>query len=116
MTVQSKGIPKERIYRFGDEDNWWGPAGDEGVCGPSSEINYYLGLDENIPSKNDPKRKEKWGPNLHDDFIELYNLVFTQYYREKNGNDTILPNKNIDTGMGLEMFVLMYLWCKISFL
>ncbi len=96
------GIPKERIYRFGDEDNWWGPAGDEGVCGPSSEINYYLGSDENIPSKNDPKRKEKWGPNLHDDFIELYNLVFTQYYRDKNGKDTILPNKNIDTGMGLE--------------
>ena len=96
------GIPKERIYRFGDEDNWWGPAGDEGVCGPSSEINYYLGSKDNIPPKNDIKRKEKWGPNLHDDFIELYNLVFTQFYRDKNGNDTILPNKNIDTGMGLE--------------
>ena len=96
------GIPKERIYRFGDEDNWWGPAGDEGVCGPSSEINYYLGSNDNIPPKNDTKRKEKWGPNLHDDFIELYNLVFTQFYRDKDGNDTILPNKNIDTGMGLE--------------
>ncbi|MFL2664642.1 MAG: alanine--tRNA ligase [Dehalococcoidia bacterium] len=96
------GIPIERIYRFGDEDNWWGPAGDEGVCGPSSEINYYLGSLENIPSKKDSKRKENWGPNLHDDFIELYNLVFTQFYRDKNGKDTILPNKNIDTGMGLE--------------
>ena len=37
------GVPIERIYRFGDEDNWWGPAGEEGPCGPSSEINYYTG-------------------------------------------------------------------------
>ena len=96
------GIPAERIYRFGDEDNWWGPAGDEGVCGPSSEINYYRGSLDDIPAIDDPIRKDQWGPNYHDDFVELYNLVFTQFYRDLDGNDTVLPAKNIDTGLGLE--------------
>lgn len=96
------GIPPERIYRFGDDDNWWGPAGDEGVCGPSSEISYYRGSLDDVPAIDDPVRKGEWGPNYNDDFIELYNLVFTQYYRDLEGNDTILPAKNIDTGMGFE--------------
>jgi alanyl-tRNA synthetase len=96
------GIPPERIFRFGDEDNWWGPAGDEGVCGPSSEINYYSGSLDDVPAIDDPIRKDTWGPNYHDDFIELYNLVFTQFYRDLDGNDTVLPAKNIDTGLGLE--------------
>jgi alanyl-tRNA synthetase len=96
------GIPSDRIYRFGDEDNWWGPAGDEGVCGPSSEISYYRGSLDDIPTVDDLVRKGEWGPNYHDDFVELYNLVFTQYYRDLDGNDTILPAKNIDTGMGFE--------------
>jgi len=96
------GIPNERIYRFGDEDNWWGPAGNEGVCGPSSEINYYKGSLEDVPEADDPIRNGQWGPNYHEDFIELYNLVFTQFYRDLEGNDTVLPAKNIDTGMGFE--------------
>lgn len=96
------GIPSDRIYRFGDEDNWWGPAGDEGVCGPSSEINYYRGSLDDVPAVDDPVRNGVWGPNYHDDFVELYNLVFTQYYRDLDGNDTVLPAKNIDTGMGFE--------------
>jgi len=96
------GIPADRIYRFGDEDNWWGPAGDEGVCGPSSEINYYRGSLDDVPDVDDPVRNSEWGPNYHDDFVELYNLVFTQFYRDLNGNDTVLPAKNIDTGMGFE--------------
>tara|TARA_E500000331_G_scaffold343413_1_gene378199 strand:+ start:1045 stop:3900 length:2856 start_codon:yes stop_codon:yes gene_type:complete len=94
------GIPEEKIFFFGDSDNWWGPAGDEGPCGPCSELHYYVG-DEKIDSKieeNDPN----WGPNLHEDFIELYNLVFTQFYHHLDGKRTELPNKNIDTGMGLE--------------
>ena len=96
------GIPTERIYRFGDEDNWWGPAGNEGVCGPSSEINYYRGSLEDVPNVDDPIRNGQWGPNYHEDFIELYNLVFTQFYRDIEGNDSVLPAKNIDTGMGFE--------------
>ena len=96
------GIPSERIYRFGEEDNWWGPAGDEGVCGPSSEINYYRGSFEDVPAIDNPIRKDQWGPNYHDDFVEIYNLVFTQFYRNLDGSDTVLPAKNIDTGLGLE--------------
>lgn len=96
------GIPDDRIFRFGDEDNWWGPAGDEGPCGPSSEINYYRGSLDDVPPPGDPSIGRSWGPNLHPDFVELYNLVFTQFYRDLDGNDTPLPKKNIDTGMGLE--------------
>ncbi|MBT3942751.1 MAG: alanine--tRNA ligase, partial [Chloroflexi bacterium] len=96
------GVPPEKIYRFGDEDNWWGPAGAEGPCGPCSELHYYRGALEDIPALDDPIRETVWGPNYHDDFLEVYNLVFTQFYRDLEGNDTPLPNKNIDTGMGLE--------------
>ncbi len=96
------GVPPDRIYRFGPAENWWGPAGSEGPCGPCSEIHLYRGDVEAIPASDDPARKTSWGPNLHQDFIELYNLVFTQYYRDPEGNDSPLPKNNIDTGMGLE--------------
>mgnify|MGYP006088841181 CR=1 FL=1 len=95
------GIDKDKIYSFGDEDNWWGPAGDEGPCGPCSELHYYIGKED--PSKfKDLAKKNSWGPNKHEDFVELYNLVFTQFYHHMDGTRTELPNKNIDTGMGLE--------------
>ena len=94
------GIEEKYIYKFGDEDNWWGPAGDEGPCGPCSELHYYQGDKKNMEFDN-----PKWGPNLHDDFVELYNLVFTQFYRDLDGNDKPLPFNNIDTGMGLERTV-----------
>ena len=96
------GVPAGRIYRFGASENWWGPAGTEGPCGPCSEIHLYRGDMAAVPADGDPALGTTWGPNLHDDFIELYNLVFTQYYRDLQGNDTPLPNNNIDTGMGLE--------------
>ena len=91
------GIPADKIYRFGATDNWWGPAGTEGPCGPCSEIHYYSG-DAIIPNAD----RTKWGPNIHPDFLELYNLVFTQFYRDEQGRDTPLPQRNIDTGLGLE--------------
>ncbi len=94
------GIEKKYIYKFGDEDNWWGPAGEEGPCGPCSELHYYQG-DINKMDFDNPS----WGPNIHEDFIELYNLVFTQFYRDLDGNDKPLPFNNIDTGMGLERTV-----------
>ncbi len=96
------GFPAERISRLGDEDNWWGPAGDEGACGPCSELNYYLGDFDDLPPIDSPARGTTWGPGISDDFLEFYNLVFTQYYRDRDGNDELLPNKNIDTGMGFE--------------
>ena len=96
------GVPASRIYRFDASDNWWGPAGTEGPCGPCSEIHLYRGDMAAIPPDGDPALGTTWGPNIHDDFIELYNLVFTQYYRDLDGKDTPLPKNNIDTGMGLE--------------
>ena len=99
------GVPAERISRLGDEDNWWGPAGDEGACGPCSELNYYLGDMEDLPSVDSSVRGTTWGPGISDDFLEFYNLVFTQYYRDREGNDVLLPKKNIDTGLGLERTV-----------
>ena len=96
------GIPIEKIYRFGDEDNWWGPAGEEGPCGPSSEINYFTGSLDNLPKITNRDHTSEWGPNNSKEFIELYNLVFTQFNRDINNVDIPLPKKNIDTGMGLE--------------
>ena len=96
------GVPADRISRLGDEDNWWGPAGDEGACGPCSELNYYLGDLADLPHVDSPVRGTTWGPGISEDFLEFYNLVFTQYYRDRNGNDELLPKKNIDTGLGFE--------------
>ncbi len=102
-----RGVERDRIYRFGDEDNWWGPAGDQGACGPSSELHYYSGDLKAMPDYSDPEIRKVWGPNLTDDFVEYYNLVFTQFNRDLEGNDTPLPFKNIDTGMGLERIVVI---------
>ncbi|MSQ07808.1 MAG: alanine--tRNA ligase [Dehalococcoidia bacterium] len=101
------GVPAERIYRFGARDNFWGPAGDEGPCGPCSELHYYNGDLNKVPSMDDPIRKKDWGPNLHKDFVELYNLVFTQLYHHADGRRTELPKMNIDTGMGLERVLVV---------
>ena len=96
------GVPAERISRLGDEDNWWGPAGNEGACGPCSELNYYLGDMDDLPPVGSPTRGTTWGPGVSNDFLEFYNLVFTQYRRGLDGKDELLPKKNIDTGMGFE--------------
>ncbi|MFP3975025.1 MAG: alanine--tRNA ligase [Dehalococcoidia bacterium] len=90
------GVPRERIVRCGEEDNFWGPAGDTGPCGPSSEILYDLGEEFGCG-------RPDCGPACNcGRFSELWNLVFTQYYQDEHGNRTPLTSKNIDTGMGLE--------------
>jgi len=90
------GVSADRILRFGDEDNFWGPAGDSGPCGPCSEIYYDMG--EEIGCGR-PECK----PNCDcDRFSEIWNLVFTQYNQHPDGTRTSLPKPNIDTGMGLE--------------
>ena len=90
------GVPPERIYRYGDEDNWWGPAGTEGPCGPCSEIHYDGGLEYGCG-------RSDCHPN-HDceRFVELWNLVFMQFYQDPKGDRTPLPAPSIDTGLGLE--------------
>ena len=90
------GVPEERLLRFGEEDNFWGPAGDSGPCGPCSEIHYDFG--EKVGC-----RKPSCRPNCDcGRFSEIWNLVFTQYNQGKDGHRTLLPKPNIDTGMGLE--------------
>jgi alanyl-tRNA synthetase len=90
------GIPVERILRFGEKDNFWGPAGNSGPCGPCSEIHYDLGAEVGCQ-----------GPSCAPGcdcgrFSEIWNLVFTQYNQDESGKRTLLPKPNIDTGMGLE--------------
>jgi alanyl-tRNA synthetase len=91
----SNGIKNDRIFYFGMKDNFWGPAGTTGPCGPSTEIYYDFGKEFGCGSPS-------CNPNCDcGRFIEIWNLVFTQYnFDGKNYSD--LPNKNIDTGMGLE--------------
>ncbi len=96
---QEVGVPEHRILRFGEKDNFWGPAGDSGPCGPCSEIHYDFG--EEVGCK-----KASCAPNCDcGRFSEIWNLVFTQYDQDKEGRRTLLPKPNIDTGMGLERTV-----------
>ena len=90
------GVPEERILRFGEEDNFWGPAGDTGPCGPCSEIHYDVGPEFGC-GQPDCKPNCDCGR-----FIEIWNLVFTQYDQQPDGRRLPLPKPNIDTGMGLE--------------
>lgn len=93
---QEVGFPKERILRFGEEDNFWGPAGETGPCGPCSELHYDLGEGTGCG-------RPECGPNCEcGRFIEIWNLVFTQYDQQGDGSRIPLPKPNIDTGMGLE--------------
>ena len=94
--TQDIGVSPERIYRYGDKDNWWGPAGNEGPCGPCSEIHYDGGIEKGCGT-----------PECHPNhecerFVELWNLVFMQFYQDQQGERTPLPSPSIDTGLGLE--------------
>ncbi|MEA3290489.1 MAG: alanine--tRNA ligase [Campylobacterota bacterium] len=90
-------ISEDRIMRFGDKDNFWS-MGDTGACGPCSEIFYDQG-EENFNGSEDKMGGEG------DRFLEIWNLVFMQYEREKDGTLTPLPKPSIDTGMGLERVI-----------
>ena len=88
---ESLGIPKERIAFLGKEDNFWA-AGETGPCGTDTEI-FYWRSDEEIPKVFDPE-DERW--------VEIWNNVFMEFNRDKDGNIKELPKKNVDTGMGYE--------------
>ena len=91
------GIPKERIYFLPAEDNWWGPAGETGPCGPCSEIFYDTGR-KPCSKKCDPSC-------ACGKYFEIWNNVFMEYNKEKNASFTKLKQKNVDTGMGVERTV-----------
>ncbi|MFQ5636985.1 MAG: alanine--tRNA ligase [bacterium] len=92
-------IPAERVLRFGKKDNFW-EMGDTGPCGPCSEIHYDLG-DGKCDKSDDPNHV--CGVNAGcARYIEIWNLVFIQFNRTKNGSLSDLPAKHVDTGMGFE--------------
>ena len=88
---KSLGIPEERISYLDKDNNFW-IAGEVGPCGPDTEIFYWRSKDE-VPVKHDPE-DERW--------VEIWNNVFMQYEKHPDGTVTELPNKNVDTGMGVE--------------
>ena len=99
------GVPEDRIFGLPKSENWWGPPGDTGPCGPCSEVYYDYG--EEL-SKGDPYLDPKYGPGGDEGdprFIEIWNLVFNQYEQLKDGTLKPLDKPGIDTGMGLERTV-----------
>ena len=111
------GTPPERMYRYGKSDNWWGPPGAEGPCGPCSEIHWDFGEASGCAPLSTPAEIAAWNasgmkpeeqPGCHPNcdrcerFVELWNLVFMQFYQDLEGAMSPLPKPNIDTGMGLE--------------
>ncbi|RLG12165.1 alanine--tRNA ligase [Candidatus Pacearchaeota archaeon] len=91
----SLGIPKTRIAFLGKKENWWGPAGKTGPCGPDTEI-FYWKSKKPIPKEFNPQDKNR---------IEIWNNVFMQYNKDEKGNYKEAKQKNIDTGMGVERTV-----------
>ena len=96
---KSLGLPDERIFRLPREDNWWGPAGTTGPCGPDTEMFIDTG-------------KEKCGPDCHPGchcgkYIEIWNDVFMQYNKNEDGKFVPLGRHNVDTGMGVERTICM---------
>jgi len=115
------GVPEERIYRYGDKDNWWGPAGNEGPTGPCSEVHYDGGAKKGCHGgrmmppgdltaqfrkeleSGETQPIDGCHPNCDcERFVELWNLVFMQYFQDSSGARTPLPAPSVDTGMGLE--------------
>ncbi len=92
------GIPEERIYFYGKDDNWW-IAGEEGPCGPDTEMFYDTG-------------KPACGDNCQPScdcgkYVEIWNNVFMEYYKSKDGTYTKLKQRNVDTGLGLERMTML---------
>src|ERR671932_419931 len=99
------GVPEHRIFGLPKSENWWGPPGDTGPCGPCSEVYYDYGEEF---FKGDPLADPKYGPGGDEGdlrFVEIWNLVFNQYEQHKDGSLTPLAKPGIDTGMGLERTV-----------
>lgn len=91
---KSKGLSDSQIFLYGKEENWWGPVGSTGPCGPDTEIFYDMG--------KEPCSKD-CGPACHcGKYVEIWNNVFMEYNKNSDGSCSPLQNKNVDTGMGLE--------------
>ena len=92
------GIPEERIYYFGKDDNWW-IAGETGPCGPDTEMFYDTGK---------PKCSSECNPSCGcGKYVEIWNNVFMEFYKDENGKYTKLKQKNVDTGLGIERMTMI---------
>jgi len=92
---KSLGVKPERIAYLPKEDNWWGPAGETGPCGPDTEMFYWIDAGTPAPGNfQETKSDKRW--------VEIWNDVFMQYNKNKEGNFEPLSQKNVDTGMGLD--------------
>lgn len=87
------GFSQDRIAKLDKEENWWGPPSQTGPCGPDSEIFYWSGREEDLPKKFDPN-DDRW--------VEIWNNVFMEYEKTRDGSFQTLPSQNVDTGMGME--------------
>lgn len=98
---QKTGVAKERILKKGKKDNFWGPPGTTGPCGPCSEIHYDLGehLKCSPDCGIDTCECDRW--------MEIWNLVFMELFKDEEGNFSPLEKKNVDTGMGLERIAMV---------
>lgn len=97
---QDLDVSAQRISGCGREDNFWGPTGEEGPCGPTTEIHFDL-------TRKPCKKGKQCLPNCKcGRFVEVWNLVFNEYYQDKNKNLTLLKQKGVDTGMGLERLAM----------
>ncbi len=92
------GIPEERIYFYGKDDNWW-IAGEDGPCGPDTEMFYDTGKE---PCSNNCQPSCGCGK-----YVEIWNNVFMEYYKSKDGKYSKLKQQNVDTGMGLERITFL---------
>ncbi|MDR0778701.1 MAG: alanine--tRNA ligase, partial [Methanomassiliicoccaceae archaeon] len=93
------GFRDDQIFFYGMKDNWWGPAGQTGPCGPDTEIFFDDGR---------PKCSPACGPACKcGKYVEIWNNVFMEYFKDENGRYIPLSQKNVDTGMGLERVVAM---------
>ena len=91
----SLGIPEERIAKLPKKNNWWGPAGVTGPCGPDTEMFFWVGKEELPGAGSNPG-------NDDDNWLEIWNDVFMQYFKQEDRTFKPLEQQNVDTGMGLE--------------
>ncbi|HEY9871421.1 MAG TPA: alanine--tRNA ligase, partial [Candidatus Obscuribacterales bacterium] len=96
---KSVGVPAERIHRLGRKDNFWGPPGPTGPCGPCTEIYYDRGPEYGCSSE---PSKCGIGKCDCDRYLEFWNLVFMELFKDEQGRFSPLARKNVDTGAGLE--------------
>lgn len=91
---EAQNSERRRIFFYGKKENWWGPAGQTGPCGPDTEMFYFTG--------NNPDPYHAGGPADNNEWVEIWNDVFMQYNKTSEGTFVPLAQQNVDTGLGLE--------------